>query len=70
MHHRNYVKSENAQTSHGASGGYNDEACVKLTCLRENKGMTRSQSEPPGFDIWDVQRSLILRGEIYVLLNK
>lgn len=30
--------------------------------------MMRSQSEPPGFDIWDVQRSLI--SELNVLHNK
>lgn len=29
---------------------------------RKQKGMTRSQSEPPRFDIWDVQRYHISEG--------
>lgn len=61
-YHRSYVKSKDAQLSHGASEDYKHKPCVKYPLKRKHKDMMRSQSEPPGFDIWDVQSSQIPEG--------
>lgn len=57
--HRNYVEPEEALFYEGRS--------EIIPRKRKRKGTIRSQSEAPGFDIWDVQRPLFLRGKIYVL---
>lgn len=56
------MKSEDTQLSLGASEDYKHKPCVEYLRKRKHKDTMRSQSKPPGFDIWDVQSSQIPEG--------
>lgn len=63
VYHWNYVTSEGVLLSHGTFKDLN----MSLVCTgKDVKALMRSQSQPPGFDIWDVQG--FLRGKIYVVV--